>query len=80
MVSFGSGGRIASQGSLSSVLANDKQLSSEVVEQNEIIEKAEHDIDHQEVIEKQPKAAPDGKLIVDEEVAIGHVSWSASGS
>ena len=43
VVSIGSNGRIASQGSLSSALAKDKKLFAEVEKENEAIEKAEHD-------------------------------------
>lgn len=47
-----------------------------MAKENEIIEKAEHEIDPV-ATDKQPKAS-DGKLIVEEEVAVGHVTWSAS--
>lgn len=67
-------GRIASQGALSTALAKDKKLSAQVAKESEVIEKAKREIDT-----GAAKAAPDGKLIVDEEVPIGHVTWGASG-
>lgn len=76
MVSLGSDGRILSQGSLSTALAKDQQLSAEAAKESEVIEKAEHEVD-QETGDKTPKTT-DGKLVTAEEVSEGHVSWSAS--
>ena len=42
-----------------------------------MIEKAEHEIDP-EAVDKETKKSPDGKLIVEEEVPVGHVTWAAS--
>ena len=77
VVSLGTDGRIASQGSLSTILAKDKKLSAQVAKENEVIEKAEHEIDP-EGVDKEAKKNLDGKLIVEEEVPVGHVTWAAS--
>ena len=77
VVSLGIDGRIASQGSLSTILAKDKKLSAQVAKENEVIEKAEHEIDP-EGVDKEAKKNRDGKLIVEEEVPVGHVTWAAS--
>ena len=77
VVSLGTDGRIASQGSLSTILAKDKKLSAQVAKENEVIEKAEHEVDP-EGVDKEAKKNLDGKLIVEEEVPVGHVTWAAS--
>lgn len=75
VVSLGTDGRIVSQGSLSKALAKDKKLSEEVAEENQEIKKAENEVDHEEPNVEAKKS--DGKLIVAEEVSVGHVSWAA---
>lgn len=73
VVSIGIDGRIASQGSLSSALARDRALSAEVTKESQTIEKAEHD-----PLEAHTKdAVQSGKLIVEEEVELGHLGWDA---
>ncbi|CDO77193.1 hypothetical protein BN946_scf184747.g6 [Trametes cinnabarina] len=77
VVSLGTDGRIASQGSLSQVLAKDNKLLTELSEEQEELKKADTDVDH---VDPDDEAAPkkaDGKLVVAEEVAEGHVSWPA---
>ena len=70
-------GRIISQGTVSDALAKDKRLAKQV--ENEIVEEAT------EEVEKDPEAGSTekpaegaGKLIVEEEVPVGHVTWAAS--
>ena len=75
VVSLGTDGRVASQGSMSKVLAKDKGLSKEIDEENKEIEKAEHTVDDQQPVEESKKS--DGKLIVAEEISVGHISWPA---
>lgn len=72
VVSMGLDGHVRSQGSISDALAKDEVLAKEVHQDQEILEVAEKEIDPEE-----PKKEKDGKLIVAEEIAIGHVSWSA---
>ncbi|VDB89909.1 unnamed protein product [Peniophora sp. CBMAI 1063] len=77
VVAFHSDGVIAARGSYSDVLAKDKDLAKEAKEDAQALEKAEEEIDEADddldtVIRKS-----DGKLIVEEEVAEGHVSFKA---
>ena len=76
VVSLGSDGRILSQGSVKSALVKDAALAAEVDKEEEVLEKAEGTIDTAEPTAEGGKQA-DGKLIVAEEVAEGHVSWDA---
>ena len=76
MVSLGTDGRIASQGTLSKVLDKDKHLAVEIAEERQEAEKAEQTID--DATEQDPAASKsDGKLIVAEEISEGHVGWPA---
>lgn len=64
-------GAIVNQGSLSKALDQDAELSGERAKEAELIKNAE---------ETDKEAGPTqdgGKLVVDEEIAEGHVSWSA---
>ncbi|KAK7694256.1 hypothetical protein QCA50_001436 [Cerrena zonata] len=76
VVSLSPDGRIASQGTLSTALAKDEKLSAQMAKESEIIEKVELGVDP-EALDKLPKASSDGKLIVDEEIQVGRVSWAA---
>jgi hypothetical protein len=56
---------------------------ADVKEELEVIEKAEQEIDAPKAPDGAPapdagKAPSDGKLIVKEEIAVGHVGWKAS--
>ncbi|KAJ3774339.1 hypothetical protein FB446DRAFT_729352 [Lentinula raphanica] len=68
-------GRVASQASIEDAMDTDKQLAAEIEKDEEAVERANDEID--------PQSAPnepsnkDGKLILKEEVELGHVSWSA---
>ncbi|KAJ6489479.1 hypothetical protein C8R47DRAFT_1177182 [Mycena vitilis] len=75
VVSLGLDGRVRSQGSVADALENDEQLAKEVVKEQETLEAAEKEIDS-EPAAKEP-AKKDGKLIIPEEIALGHVSWKA---
>lgn len=75
MVSLGPDGRILSQGSLSRALAKNKKLAVEMMEETDELKKHETEIDY-EVPDAFPSKS-DGKLIVAEEIAEGHVGWSA---
>lgn len=76
MVSLGKDGTISSQGQLSSVLAQDEALSSEFQTEKRIVED-DGDYQDQELDTKQALPAPRGKLIMDEEVSVGHIGWPA---
>ncbi|KDQ56808.1 hypothetical protein JAAARDRAFT_36283 [Jaapia argillacea MUCL 33604] len=75
VISLGSDGRILSQGSVSDALAKDQHLSAEVAQEKAEIDKAEEELDSAEPAAEGKKG--DGKLVVAEEIAEGHVSWSA---
>ncbi|TBU53541.1 hypothetical protein BD310DRAFT_937787 [Dichomitus squalens] len=77
VVSLGSDGRVASEGTLSKALAKDQTLSREFGDQREELKKSEGEVD---AVEPDDEVAPkkgDGKLIVAEEISEGHVSWQA---
>lgn len=74
VVSLGTDGRILSQGTMSKALAANKALSKELKAGELELHKAEETIDGEVPEVREGKS---GKLIVAEEVAVGHVSWSA---
>ncbi|KAI0028294.1 hypothetical protein K488DRAFT_80756 [Vararia minispora EC-137] len=76
VVSLGTDGQIASRGSVSDALALDERLAKEAKEEAQLIEKDEQGLVDEEEPDDKAKQA-DGKLIVAEEVAEGHVSWKA---
>ena len=75
VVSLGGDGRILSTGSLSKALSKDKKLSAEMKEEKKELQKADNEVDATEPDEPAKKS--DGKLVVAEEVAEGHVGWPA---
>ena len=75
MVSLGQDGQILSQGTLSEALKFNKALIKEVKTEEAGVVKADETID--DVLPEIPEGKG-GKLIVKEEIAEGHVSWSAS--
>jgi hypothetical protein len=68
-------GRASGQGSVSEALANDEVLAQEVRKDHEKLEASEKDVDTPLAAEEAKEKK--GKLIVAEEVALGHVSWKA---
>ncbi|KZV63091.1 P-loop containing nucleoside triphosphate hydrolase protein [Peniophora sp. CONT] len=76
VVSFGSDGTLVSRGTVDEVLARDEALKHEVEEQAMVIEKTEKELVDGDEPDDDNKQA-DGKLIVEEEVQQGRVSWSA---
>ncbi|KAI0782161.1 multidrug resistance-associated ABC transporter [Abortiporus biennis] len=75
VIALGSDGRVLSQGSLSNVLAKDQKLSAELAKETKEIAEADKEIDEESPDELAKKVA--GKLIVEEEVEMGHVGWTA---
>ncbi|KAG2023135.1 ATP-binding cassette transporter [Coprinopsis cinerea AmutBmut pab1-1] len=73
-VSLGGDGKVLAQGPISEVVKHDKRLIKQVNEEERILHKSEEEIDPKG---KAPPDSADGKLIVEEEVEEGHVSWSA---
>ncbi|KAH9939278.1 uncharacterized protein BXZ73DRAFT_99482 [Epithele typhae] len=75
VVSLGTDGRVSSQGTLSKVLTGDAELSKELAQEEAELKKTQEAVDDAEFEAVTTKS--DGKLIVAEEIAEGHVSWSA---
>ena len=73
---MGKNGRIAEQGSLSTILAKDSTLSAEMATELRDLAKAEDEIDNKAPTEETKKTT-DGKLILAEEIEHGHVGWGA---
>lgn len=74
VVSLGSDGRVLSQGTMSKALAVSKSLTKELKAEEAEFHKAEETVDGDVPGVPESKS---GKLMVAEEVAEGHVSWSA---
>lgn len=75
VVSLGSDGQILSQGTISDALEKNLNLKLDVAKEIEIEEKAEEEIDSDQInLQKEAE----GKLILEEEVAEGHISWASS--
>jgi hypothetical protein len=77
-----SDGHIISQGSVSDALKKDDKLAEEYKHDEEAMELDEAEEDAAESPDpadpaKPAKASKDGKLVVAEEIAVGHVSWEA---
>ncbi|KAF8528008.1 P-loop containing nucleoside triphosphate hydrolase protein [Hysterangium stoloniferum] len=73
IVSLDIHGTIASQGSVDETLRKDSLLMREAVESVEISDKAAGIVDFTEPTRQNPEARE--KLVVEEEIALGHVSW-----
>ncbi|KAL5534538.1 hypothetical protein ACEPAG_1001 [Sanghuangporus baumii] len=75
VVCLGTDGRIASQGTVAETMASDKEMQAEIEKSEEAIKKAEE----ASVVDgpKGEAGKSDGKLVVAEEIAEGHVSWKA---
>ncbi|KAI9434157.1 hypothetical protein H4582DRAFT_2081171 [Lactarius indigo] len=73
VVSLGKDGQIASRGSVSDVLKKDKTLAKELAKGARAIKENEEKIDSVKPDETVKSA--NGKLILTEEIAEGHVSW-----
>ncbi|KAI0068079.1 P-loop containing nucleoside triphosphate hydrolase protein [Artomyces pyxidatus] len=76
VVSLGINGTIASRGTVSDALGKDEKLKAMLAEEEREIEEDDKEIDSKDPdTEIQPKR--DGKLIVAEEVELGHVTWDS---
>ncbi|KAI0725238.1 hypothetical protein C8Q72DRAFT_853404 [Fomitopsis betulina] len=75
VVALGTDGRITSQGSIASALEHDQKLAAEIAKAEAELEKSEESID--EHTPNESPAQDTGKLVVEEEVAVGHVGWQA---
>lgn len=79
VVSLGSDGQILSQGTMSDALAKNSKLREEAKQELEAEEKAVQDVDVPALDEDEPKKEDkkDGKLVLEEETAEGHISWQS---
>ncbi|CAE6444373.1 unnamed protein product, partial [Rhizoctonia solani] len=78
VVSLGTDGRVASQGSIDEALRSNPKLKAEVETDEELERKGNQVIDDGNPMDQDSSAKKsDGKLMVAEEVAEGHVGWSA---
>jgi hypothetical protein len=79
VVSLGADGRVRSRGSVEQALARDSALKRELAQEERALQKAEaREADGEGAPAPAAEARGDGKLIMKEEVAEGHVSWAAS--
>lgn len=74
-MTFGADGRISSQGSISEIVKHGT-LAAEIREEQIILDKTDQEIDAAVAPVIKPQAA-DGKLILAEEMQMGHVSASS---
>lgn len=75
-------GHIVSQGSVRDALAKDKALAEELKHEEEAMELDEHEEaeasgSDDPAAPGEPTKAKEGKLVVAEEIEVGHVSWKA---
>ncbi|PIL29335.1 ATP-binding cassette transporter [Ganoderma sinense ZZ0214-1] len=76
VVDVGCDGRILSQGTLENALAHDSKLLKDVEHEVKELQKDDQEIDgEKEDVVNAPSSA--GKLVVAEEVEVGHVGWKA---
>ncbi|KIJ23038.1 hypothetical protein M422DRAFT_105687, partial [Sphaerobolus stellatus SS14] len=75
VVSLGIDARILAQGSFSEVLSHNDKLRRAVLENLKQVEKVDQEVDNNDPDEV--KAVSDGKLVVEEESGIGHLSWAS---
>lgn len=71
-------GHIAMQGATTEILGGDAFLGAQAAKEQQVLEKIEEEIDNanpQTAIEKAVKT--EGKLIVAEELELGHVAWAS---
>ncbi|CAE6467389.1 unnamed protein product [Rhizoctonia solani] len=80
VVSLGTSGRVASKGYVSEILRANARFRAEVEKEKQIEEKAAQAAEVIDSLDESPENVAkkgDGKLMVEEEVAIGHVGWPA---
>ncbi|KIY46182.1 P-loop containing nucleoside triphosphate hydrolase protein [Fistulina hepatica ATCC 64428] len=74
VVVLGTDGLVVNHGSFSAVFAHEPQLVKEMNKEEEVLEKTDEvDVEPTEI----PKGKGDGKLVVAEEVELGHLGWDA---
>ena len=71
-------GQVLQQGTVKEVLKHDPVVSAELREEKEVLKKVDEEVDLPPGAMPPTAAQSDGKLIVAEEVALGHVGWAPS--
>lgn len=77
VISLGTNGRVVSQGSIGDAFRFNPKLKAEAERSRELERKSEHESNTAENTQEQRVKKSDGKLMVAEEVAEGHVGWPA---
>ncbi|KAF8748718.1 P-loop containing nucleoside triphosphate hydrolase protein, partial [Rhizoctonia solani] len=78
VVSLGNNGQVINQGHVSEVLRVNARFRAEVEQEKEVEEKAAQATNEMDSEREKPvNAGGDGKLMVQEEVVVGHVGWPA---
>ncbi|KAG8684445.1 hypothetical protein FRC11_012098, partial [Ceratobasidium sp. 423] len=80
VISLGTDGRIVSQGTIDEAYRSNLKLKAEAEKDKELERKGDQVIDDSNPTDKKAEAnakKSDGKLMVAEEVAVGHVGWPA---
>lgn len=72
VVSMGTGGRISSKGTIREVLGIEPQLAAQFHHDEEALK-----LDEDEEKLSEEEKVQQGKLVITEEVPIGHISWRA---
>ncbi|TFY61104.1 hypothetical protein EVG20_g7183 [Dentipellis fragilis] len=76
VITVGLDGKVSSSDTVAEAIREDKDLSAEIKEEMEETEKALEEIDAEDPEAPDAKKA-DGKLTVEEDIALGHISWDA---
>ena len=71
-------GRVLQQGTVKEVLKYDAVVLAELKEEKEVLKKVDEEVDLPPGTIAPTATKSDGKLIVAEEVALGHVGWAPS--
>ena len=67
-------GKVMKQGGLKDVLEDDIELFREFEKEEDVLKKSEEEIDEQTEQPTEEKSSTSGKLILAEEIQLGHVS------
>lgn len=74
VVSLAIDGTIHTRGSISEALSDDCSFAEELIEEKNMINKGESEVEPAPLAEETKL---DGKLVVAEEIELGHISWAA---
>ena len=77
VVSLGADGRVLDQGEVENVLAHDNTLQTLLSKELQTLKMDEERVEAPESVMDVEKPKPSGQLVVEEDVAVGHLGWSA---